>query len=116
MESLVSTLFASIAAGEAGPLITLSGSVDVTNLADLSEVLAGPRVSQTAHLRIDASGLSVADSMAARALALTAKVLRERGGGMVLVRPQQSLARVLELTGADRVMTITRESGTATGP
>ena len=116
MESLVSTLFASIAAGEAGPLITLSGSVDVTNFADLNEVLADPRVSQTAHLTIDASGLSAADSMAARARALTAKVLKERGGGMVLLRPQQSLARVLELTGADRVMTIKPESRTATGP
>jgi anti-sigma B factor antagonist len=109
-------LSASIAAREAGPLITLSGSVDITNLAELSEVLADPRVNGTAHLTIDASGLSFADSMAARALALTAKVLKERGGGMVLLRPQQPLVRVLELTGADRMMTIRRESGTATEP
>ncbi len=109
-------LSASIAAGEAGPLITLSGSVDITNLAELSEVLTDPRVSETAHLTIDASGLSSADSMAARALALTAKVLKERGGGMVLLHPQQPLVRVLELTGADRMMTIRPESGTATEP
>jgi hypothetical protein len=32
----VNTLSASIAAGETGPLITLSGSVDITNLAELS--------------------------------------------------------------------------------
>jgi hypothetical protein len=61
----VNTLSASIAAGETGPLITLSGSVDITNLAELSEVLADPRVNVTLHLTIDASGLSFADSMVA---------------------------------------------------
>ena len=80
----MNTLSASIAAGETGPLITLSGSVDITNHAELSEVLADPRVNGTLHLTIDASGLSFADSMATRALALTAKILKERGGGMVL--------------------------------
>ena len=109
-------LSASIAAGEAGPLLTLSGSVDITNLAELSEVLADPRVNGTAHLTIDASGLSSADSMAARALGLTAKILKQRGGGMLLLHPQQSLVRVLELTGADRMMTIRPESGTETEP
>ena len=109
-------LSASIAVREAGPLITLSGSVDITNLAELSEVLADPRVNGTAHLTIDASGLSSADSMAARALGLTAKILKERGGGMVLLHPQQPLVRVLELTGADRMMTIRPESGTAAEP
>jgi anti-anti-sigma factor len=111
----MSMLSASIAAGEAGPLITLSGSVDITNLAELSEVLADPQVNGTAYLTIDPSGLSSADSMAARALGLTAKILKERGGP-VLLHPQQPLVRVLELTGADRMMTITPESGTAAEP
>jgi hypothetical protein len=44
---LLNTLSASIAAGETGPLITLSGSVDITNLGELSEVLADPRVNGT---------------------------------------------------------------------
>jgi hypothetical protein len=43
----VNTHSASIAAGETGSLITLSGSVDITNLAELSEVLADPRVNGT---------------------------------------------------------------------
>ena len=43
----MNTLSAAIAAGETGPLITLSGSVDITNLAELSEVLADPRVNGT---------------------------------------------------------------------
>ena len=73
-------LSASIAAGEAGPLITLSGSVDITNLAELSEVLADPRVNGTAHLTIDASGLSSADSMAARAPGAMTLRARPRSG------------------------------------
>ena len=112
----MNTLSASIAAGETGPLITLSGSVDITNLAELSEVLADPRVNRTLHLAIDASGLSFADSMATRALALTAKILKERGGGMVLLNPQQLLVRTLELTGADQMMTIRQENGITTEP
>ena len=40
----MNTLSASIAAGETGPLITPSGSVDITNLAELREVLADSRV------------------------------------------------------------------------
>lgn len=87
----MNTLSASIAAGETGPLITLSGSVDITNHAELSEVLADPRVNGTLHLTIDASGLSFADSMATRALALTAKILKERGGGMVLLSPHTAI-------------------------
>jgi anti-sigma B factor antagonist len=112
----VSTLSASIAVGESGPLITLSGEIDITNLAELSEVLTDPRVNGTAHLTIDASGLSSADSMAARALALTAKILKERGGGMVLLRPHQAIVRILKLTGADRMMTIRLGSGTTAEP
>ena len=110
------TLSASIAAGETGSLITLSGSVDITNLAELSEVLADPRVDGTLHLTIDASGLSSADSMATRALALTGKILKQRGGGMVLLDPQQPVVRMLELTGADQMMTIRQENGIATEP
>lgn len=112
----MNTLPASIAAGEAGPLVTLSGSAGITNLAELSEVLTDPRVNGTLHLTIDASGLSHADSMAARALALTAKILKERGGGMVLLHPQQPVVRMLELTGADQMMTIRQENGIATEP
>ena len=109
-------LSASIAAGGTGPLLTLSGSVDITNLAELSEVLADPRVNGTLHLTIDASGLSFADSIATRALALTAKLLKERGGGMVLLHPQRPLVRMLELTSADQMMTIRQGNGIATEP
>jgi hypothetical protein len=42
--------------------------------------------------------------------------LKERGDGMVLLHPHQPLVRVLELTGADRMMTIRPENGTATEP
>ena len=112
----MNTLSASIAARGTGPLLTLSGSVDITNLAELSEVLTDPRVNGTLHLTIDASGLSFADSMAARALALTAKILKERGGGMVLLHPQRPVIRMPELTGADQMMTIRQGNGIATEP
>lgn len=35
--------------------------------------------------------------------------MKDRGGGMVLLRPQRPVARMLALTGADQVITIDAE-------
>jgi anti-anti-sigma factor len=45
------------------------------------------------RLIIDASELSYIDSWAAQVLVVTAKTLRDRGGGLVLPNPQPSVAR-----------------------
>jgi hypothetical protein len=37
----VSTFRASVAAGESGPVIVLTGEVDITNAAELSELVTG---------------------------------------------------------------------------
>jgi anti-anti-sigma regulatory factor len=39
-------------------------------------------------------------------LLVAARRLRQRGGDLVLLRPQRALARVLEILGADEVVTI----------
>jgi anti-anti-sigma regulatory factor len=41
-----------------------------------------------------------------RALVLAGKALRERGGVLVLNRPQPAVLRVLELLGADQVIQV----------
>jgi anti-anti-sigma factor len=55
---------------------------------------------------VDVSGLRFADSMAVRALVLAALTLKDRGGSLVLLCPQEPVARVLALTGAEHVFTI----------
>ena len=102
----MSTLRASVSAGESGPMITLSGETDVTTVAELSELVTGELSGGTLHLTIDASGLSFADSASARVLVLAARTLQQRGGGLVLLRPQRVLMQMLEIMGADQILTI----------
>lgn len=106
----MSTLRASVSAGESGPVITLSGETDITTVAELSELVTAQLSGGTLHLTVDASGLSFADSVSVRVLVLAARTLRQRGGGLVLLRPQRVLARMLEVMGADQMITIRGET------
>ena len=108
----MSMLRASVSAGESGPVITLSGETDVTTVAELSELVTAQLSGGTLYLTIDASGLSFADSASARVLVLAARTLQQRGGGLVLLRPQRVLAQMLEIMGADQKITIRGETET----
>jgi anti-sigma B factor antagonist len=110
----VSTLRASVSAGEAGPLIVLAGEADITTAEELGELLTGQLSEQTLNLTIDVSGLDFADTATIRVFLLAARTLRQRGGDLVLLRPQPALARVLEILGASEVITI--RNGTETSP
>ena len=99
---------------ESGPLILLAGEADITTAAELNELVTGELIERTLHLTIDVSGLDFADTSAIRMFVLAAKTLRQRGGDLVLLRPQRALARVLEILGADEVITI--RTGTDTAP
>jgi anti-sigma B factor antagonist len=110
----VSTFRASVSAGESGPVITLSGEVDITTAAELNELITGQLAEATQQLTIDVVGLDFADTAAIRVLLIAARRLRQRGGGLVLLRPQRALARVLEILGADEVVEIRGE--TEAGP
>jgi anti-sigma B factor antagonist len=112
----VSTLRASVSAGEAGPVITLSGETDITTVAELSELVTAQLSGGTLHLTIDASGLSSADSASVRVLVLAARTLQQRGGGLVLLRPQRPLARMLEIMGTGQMITIRGETEASPEP
>jgi len=102
----VSTFRASVSAGESGPVITLSGEVDLSTIAELSDLITAQLAGGTVHLTIDVSGMSFADSASMRVLMLAAMTLRRRGGGLVLLRPQPALGRLLEIMDADQVITV----------
>jgi len=99
-------LTALVAAGESGPVIVLSGEADLTCAGQLSALITAELARETRQLTVDVSELSFADSTSIRILVLAVKTLKERGGGLVLVRPQPAVARILELSGADQVITI----------
>jgi anti-anti-sigma factor len=102
----VSGFEASVAAGEAGPVVVLSGEADLRSAGRLSELLTSQLAAGAVRLLVDVSGLSFADSASVRALVLAGRTLRERGGVLVLVRPQPVVMRVLELLGADQVIQV----------
>jgi anti-sigma B factor antagonist len=96
----------SVTGAASGPVIVLSGEADLTTLAELSGVLneqiwAGARL-----VTVDLSGLRFADSASITALAQAARALRDQGGDLELLDPQQSVARILSLTGVDQVLTV----------
>ena len=97
-------------------MITLSGETDITTVAELSELVTAQLSGGTRHLMIDAAGLSFADSASVRVLVLAAGTLRQRGGGLVLLRPQRAVARMLEIMGADQMITIRGETGATPEP
>jgi anti-sigma B factor antagonist len=55
---------------------------------------------------VDASGLKFLDSASLRVLILAARALRGRHGRLVFARPQPLVARLLEITGADRLLEV----------
>jgi anti-sigma B factor antagonist len=90
--------------------------VDITSAAQLTALIGGLLNAGAVHLTIDASELSYLDSMSIQVLVVVAKILRARGGGLVLLRPQRPVARMLTLMGAGQVITIQRAIQAAPEP
>jgi anti-sigma B factor antagonist len=99
-------LQASVEAGESGPVIVLAGEADLTCAERLDALITGQLADGTRQLTIDVSGLRFADSASIRTLVLAARTLTGRGGGLILLDPQKSVARVLALLGVDQMITI----------
>ena len=103
-------LRASVAAGMSGPVVILSGETDLTSVRQLSALITAQLSGGTRQLTVDVSGLRFADTASIRTLLLAAKTLKERGGSLVLRRPQQAMARMLDLLGAAQMFTIRGET------
>jgi anti-anti-sigma factor len=60
--------------------------------------------------------LRFADSASVRVLALAVRTLQQRHGGLVLLRPQRVLVRMLEIMGVDQMITIRGDTETRSEP
>jgi anti-anti-sigma factor len=107
----VAALRASASAGADGPIVALSGEADATTAAELRDTLATQLGTGARLVTVDASGLSFLDSASLRVLILAARALRGRHGKLVFARPQPLVARLLEITGADRLLDVRELSG-----
>lgn len=93
-------------AGDGGPVIVVTGEADIISAGQLRDVISAELASGAVFLTIDAAGLSFADSAAIGVLAGTGRTLRELGGRLVLLRPQQAVLRKLTLLGVTQVITV----------
>lgn len=96
----------SVAAGEDGPVLTLSGEADLTTAAELTGALSAQLAVGARHLTVDLSRLRFADSAVIRELVLADRRLKDRGGGLALARPQPVVARALGLLGVDLMIEV----------
>ena len=101
-------LTASVAAGASGPVVVLSGEADLTSAAQLNALITAQLSGETRQLTVDVSGLRFADTASIRTLVLAARTLKERGGSLVLLRPQETMSTVLDLLGAAQMFSIQR--------
>jgi len=69
-------------------------------------VLAGQLDAGAQLVTVDASGLSFLDSVSMRVLVLAARALQGRHGRLVVACPHPVVARLLEITGADRLLDV----------
>jgi len=109
----VAALRTSASAGADGPVVVLCGEADATTAALLRETLTTQLGTGARLLTVDASRLSFLDSSSLRVLVLAARALRGRHGALVLARPQPVVARLLEITGADRLLDVRELAGLA---
>lgn len=102
----MSTLHTAVTSSPSGPVLILSGEADTTTVSELDQFLTAQLTGGTTGLTIDIAGLRFADSVTIRALVQAARVLKDRGGTMTLLRPQPAVAKILTLTGVDRLLTV----------
>jgi anti-sigma B factor antagonist len=112
----VGLLEISVAAGEAGPVLTLSGEADLTTVAELTDALSAELAAGARHLTVDLSRLRFADSAVIRELVLADRRLKDRGGGLVLAHPQPVVARGLSLLGVDQAIEVRDELSAGADP
>ena len=112
-DSAVTLLDIHVAAGDAGPVVMLSGEADITTLGQLEDALNAQITAGARILTVDLSGLRFADSSAIVALVQASRTLKARGGRLDLTNPQSALTQTLALLGVVESLTT---SGDETGP
>ncbi len=95
-----------VAAGEVISVITIAGEVDASTSADLETYLDRVRRRLDEHLVVDVSELTFLDSSGLAVLLAAAMLARVHGAGVHLAGVRPRVARLLQITGADRAVTV----------
>ncbi len=89
--------------------INLSGRMDVAGSQQIDRKFADLTAPPSRAVIVDLSKVGFLASVGIRTLLINAKALQARGGRMVLLNPDVSVARVLELSGVDVTISVFRD-------
>jgi anti-sigma B factor antagonist len=97
------TLFhVDITEGQLGPVAVLSGEVDLAAAEAVEERIRTALAGEPDVLVLDLRHVDFLDSSGLRVVLSLDREQRDRGARLVVVRGGRRVARVMELTGADR--------------
>ena len=109
-KSGVATLTPSVTVHDSGQvrytLVELAGEADVTTSDTLHALLEAEARKKPSLLIIDLSQLSFMDSATLQAILRVHRMLGNDGGVLALASPHNSVARILEMTEADRIVPV----------
>jgi len=88
-------------------LVALPAEIDVTNALDMYDQITAAALKPDATIIIaDMTATTFCDGMGLRILLLAHEFAARNGTGLRLLKPGRNVRRVMELEGADQVLTI----------
>ena len=96
----------SVTSGNAYTVVALAGESDVYTYDQLRGALETEAANGAGLLIVDLSGLEFMDSTGVQVLLDTRVMMDNRGGRLALASPQNTVARVLSLVGADQLIPV----------
>jgi anti-sigma B factor antagonist len=89
--------------------VAVRGELDVYTAPRLREALDGVIDDGALHIVIDVRDMTFVDSTGLSVIVGALKRVRDRGGELSLNSPTSATEKVLEVTGLDQVMTVSRD-------
>jgi anti-anti-sigma factor len=86
--------------------INLVGRMDVLGTQAIDTKFSGMTAGERNAIVVDLSGVSFLASIGIRTLLLNGKAVGQRGGKMVLFKPEEGVAKVLRTAGIDTLLPI----------
>jgi len=102
----VDQLRVSVTGGDSYTVVALAGESDVYTSDQLRGALESEAAKGVALLIVDLSGLEFMDSTGVHVLLDIRVMMKDRGGKLALAQPQSTVARVLNLVGADQLIPV----------
>ncbi|HLL66394.1 MAG TPA: STAS domain-containing protein [Micromonosporaceae bacterium] len=87
-------------------VVQVAGEVDLSTEPELRRDLAAVVEREMAQVVVDLTGVAFLDSTGLGLLVWAFRRMQDRGGGLCLAGPQASVAKLLDLTSLDRLITV----------